>query len=64
MEIQREEHREVHAGDFARWGRLGGLATARRYGTAWMALLARRRWEKVTAEALAEAFAAINGGRA
>jgi hypothetical protein len=62
-EIARDEHREVHAGDFARWGRLGGLATARRYGTAWMALLARRRWEKIGADALAEAFAAINGGR-
>jgi hypothetical protein len=64
VEIPRADHREVHAGDFARWGRLGGLATARRYGTAWMALLARRRWEKITAQALAEAFAAIHGGRA
>ena len=63
-EIPREEHRELHADDFARWGRLGGLATARRYGTAWMALLARRRWRKIGADALAEAFAAINGGRA
>jgi hypothetical protein len=63
VEIPREEHREVHAGDFARWGRRGGLATARRYGTVWMALLARRRWRKVGADALAEAFAAINGGR-
>jgi len=62
VEIPRDEHRELHAGDFASWGRLGGLATARRYGTAWMALLARRRWERITAEALAEAFAAINGG--
>jgi len=63
-EIPRDEHREVHAGDFARWGRRGGLATARRYGTAWMALLARRRWDRITADALAEAFAAINVGRA
>ena len=63
VEIPRSEHREVHAGDFARWGRRGGLATARRYGTAWMALLARRRWERISTEALAEAFAAINGGR-
>ena len=61
-EIPRDEHREVHAGDFARWGRRGGLATARRYGTAWMALLARRRWGRITAEALAEAFAAMSGG--
>jgi hypothetical protein len=63
VEIPRKEHREAHAGDFARWGRRGGLATAQRYGTAWMALLARRRWERITAEALAEAFAALGGGR-
>jgi hypothetical protein len=63
VEIPRREHRELHAGDFARWGRRGGLATAKRYGTAWMALLARRRWEKIGADALAEAFAAIGGGR-
>jgi hypothetical protein len=63
VKIPRESHHEAHAGDFARWGRLGGLATARRYGTAWMTLLARRRWEKIGAEVLAEAFAAINGGR-
>jgi hypothetical protein len=54
----------MHAGDFARWGRRGGLATARRYGTAWMTLLARWRGEKIGAYALAEAFAAINGVRA
>ena len=64
VEVLREKHREVHAGDFARWGRRGGLATARRYGTAWMSLLARRRWGRITAETVAEAFAAINGGRA
>jgi hypothetical protein len=63
VEIPRSEHREAHAGDFARWGRRGGLATARRYGTAWMALLARRRWRKIGADALAEAFAAMGGGR-
>jgi hypothetical protein len=40
-EISRQEHHVVHAGDFARWGRKGGLATARCYGTAWMTLLAR-----------------------
>jgi hypothetical protein len=63
VEIPRTEHREIHAGDFTRWGRRGGLATARRYGTAWMSLLARRRWERITAQALAEAFAAMGGGR-
>ncbi len=34
VEIPREEHRDDHADDFARWGRRGGLATLRRYGTA------------------------------
>ena len=62
VELSPENHRDSHAGDFARCGQMGGLATARRYGTAWMALLARRRWERITAEALAEAFAAITGG--
>ena len=33
VEIPSEEHRDGHASDFARWGRRGGLATARRYGT-------------------------------
>ena len=63
VEIGRDEHRAEHAGDFARWGRRGGMATARRYGTAWFSLLAKRRWGRITAEALAEAFATINGGR-
>jgi hypothetical protein len=63
VELAREEHRDTHAGDFVRWGRRGGLTTVRRYGTAWFSLLARRRWEKISAEALAEAFAAMNGGR-
>ena len=62
VELSPDDHCGAHAGDFARWGRTGGLATARRYGTAWMALLARRRWERITADALAEAFAAITGG--
>lgn len=63
VEIPSDEHRKAHAGDFARWGRRGGLATVRRYGTAWFAALAKRRWERITAEALAEVFAAMNGGR-
>lgn len=63
VKLDRDEHRKGHAGDFVRWGRRGGLATLRRYGTAWFSLLARRRWEKITAEALAEVFAAMNGGR-
>jgi len=59
----REEHCGTHEADFARWGRRGGLSTLRRYGTAWFSLLARRRWERVTAETLSEAFAAMGGGR-
>ena len=54
VEIAGDEHRAGHsaAGDFARWGRLGGLETLRRYGRPWFVLLARRRWKKVGAEAL------------
>ncbi len=54
VEIVGEAHRAGHseAGDFARWGRLGGLETLRRYGQPWFSLLARRRWEKIGAEAL------------
>ncbi len=63
VELDRDEHREIHAGDFARWGRRGGLATVRRYGRAWFSLLARRRWQKISGDALAEAFAAMNEGR-
>ena len=61
VEVKREEHRTVHAGQWAEWGRLGVLTTARRYGTAWFSLLAKRRWERVTAEALAEVFGALSG---
>ncbi len=45
------EHRDGHsaAGDFARWGRMGGLATLRRYGTDWFALIALKRWGRITA---------------
>ena len=59
--IPAEEQVEVHmdAGDFARWGRRGGLTTLRRYGTSWFAALARRRWKKLTREQIAEAFAEI-----
>ncbi len=62
-EITREEHREGHAEDFARRGRLGGLRTLALYGAPWFSLLALRRWEKVGAEALAESLAAMRGGR-
>ena len=64
VEIPREEHRNGHADDFARWGRRGGLATVRRYGTAWFVLLAAKRWERISAEELARTFRAMNGGGA
>ena len=59
------EHRAGHlqAGDFARWGKRGGLATLALYGRGWFVLLAKRRWEKITAAQLEEAFAAISTGR-
>jgi hypothetical protein len=49
------DHSAVHsvAGDFARWGRLGGLQTLRRYGRLWFSLLGRRRWGHIDEEQLA-----------
>ncbi len=56
--IPYRDHRAAHAEDFRRWGRMGGLATLRRYGRPWFAALARRRWGKIDAEA-SEASAAF-----
>ena len=55
VEIAEDQHKTNHsaAGDFVRWGRLGGLKTLERYGRPWFALLGRRRWGRVSAEALA-----------
>ncbi len=55
IELESCAHRAGHseAGDFARWGKLGGLETLRRYGQPWFALLGRRRWGRVGADALA-----------
>ncbi len=39
---------------YATWGSFGGLTTFYRYGADYYRLLARRRWKKVSAEALAE----------
>jgi len=41
-------HRLLHESDFVRWGRRGGLATLRRYGSDWFALLALRRWGRIS----------------
>jgi hypothetical protein len=46
--IPRAEHRQLHVSDFVRWGRRGGLATLRRYGTSWFTLLALYRWGRVS----------------
>jgi hypothetical protein len=48
VELEREKHRLLHESDFARWGRRGGLETVRRYGRSWFALLALRRWKRIT----------------
>jgi hypothetical protein len=61
--LPREEHRNGHESDFVRWGRRGGLATLRRYGTSWYSLLARRRWGHLSGAELEQVFATINGGR-
>jgi hypothetical protein len=47
--MEREGHRVLHASDWQRWGRRGGLSTLRRYGTAWFSLLALRRWGRISA---------------
>ena len=46
--LDREKHRLLHESDWRRWGRRGGLATLRKYGTDWYALLALRRWGRIT----------------
>ena len=60
-EVPREEHRTGHGEDFVRWGGRGGLRTLALYGAPWFSLLAYEHWEKITPEALAEAFAAMGG---
>jgi hypothetical protein len=51
----REKHRLIHGSDWQRWGRRGGLATLRRYGTSWYSALALKRWGRLEAEDLARA---------
>ena len=50
--MEREKHRLLHASDWQRWGRRGGAATLRRYGADWFALLALKRWGRISAEDL------------
>ena len=47
--LERERHRLIHESDWQRWGRRGGLTVRGRYGTEWFALLALRRWGRITA---------------
>ena len=42
----------THGSDWQRWGRRGGLATLRRYGTSWYSALALKRWGRLDAEDL------------
>ena len=56
---RREEHRAIHAGQWAEWGSLGGRETLKRYGTAWFSLLARRRWGQVGEDVPARVFGAL-----
>ncbi len=55
-ELPTDDHRRLHrdAGDFARWGRRGGLRTLALYGRPYFSLLARLRWGRVEIEALVE----------
>jgi hypothetical protein len=50
--MDKEKHRLIHESDWKRWGRRGGLQTVRRYGRSWMALLALKRWGRISAEDL------------
>lgn len=52
VEVERQVHRRIHENDWQRWGRRGGLETFRRYGSAWYAALALRRWGRLSARAL------------
>jgi hypothetical protein len=47
--MEREKHCILHEGDWKRWGSRGGRETLRRYGSSWFALLALRRWGRITA---------------
>ena len=50
--LEGELRRLVHEGDWRRWGSRGARETLRRYGPRWFALLARRRWGRMSPEEL------------
>lgn len=43
VEVPADDHRAEHAGDFQRWGAMGGKETLRRYGRRWFSCLGRIR---------------------
>ena len=54
VEVTREEHRgTIHAADWPRWGRMGGLRVLELYGPAYFGYLARLRWRRISPEDLA-----------
>jgi hypothetical protein len=50
--LERETLHLVHASDWRRWCSRGGRETPRRYGADWFALLALRRWVRLSPEDL------------
>ena len=50
--LEREKHRLIHGSDWQRWGRRGGLATLRRYGTSWYSALALKQWGRLDGDDL------------
>ena len=52
MLLERKKYRLLHQSDWRRWGARGGRETLRRYGPKWFALLALRRWDRITAAEL------------
>lgn len=54
VEVSREEHRGmIHAADWPRWGRMGGLRVLELYGPRYFVALAHRRWRRISPEELA-----------
>ena len=53
VEVSREEHRgTIHAADWPRWGRMGGLRVLELYGPRYFVALAHRRWRRIAPEEL------------
>jgi len=50
--LEQQKHHLVHEGDWRRWGSRGGRETLKRYGSSWFALLALRRWGRISASEL------------